>query len=66
MEEKKVTTEQERTRKFVKVAAALALAYAIGCKVTRFRVSKGIAACCKADPTLKDHMWDAAVKVLKE
>ena len=66
MEEKKITSEQERTRKFVKVAAALVLAYAVGCKVTTFRINQGIARCWKADPTLKDHMWDAAVKVLKE
>lgn len=64
-ESKKITVNPKRVLKAVGAITVIALSYAIGCKITTKRFGDGIQRCWDVDPTLRDHMWDAAVKVCK-
>ena len=60
------TKKMSRVILCTSVIATVALAYAAGGKVEKRKMSYAIEEMWKKDPSLKEHMWNALVDVMKE
>lgn len=64
--ETKLNTFRRVAGKVGVAVLSLGIGYIIGGKCYERNITRAIEACWEADPTLKDHMWDAVVKVMRE